>query len=114
MFLIPEFYVEDKNLPKVLTALAGLALNMKAPVPVTNAVVQNGKVRQANHEATTIKDQFLDAVGKMPQGTIFTSSNIKQMIGGFGGSTSAYNHYVKAMKDAKLAKPRSRGHFIRT
>lgn len=106
------FFVEDNKLSKVLHAVQGLVLNMEPPQPVVNATIEKGTVKAAS-SASSYKDMFLDYVGKLPTGTVFTSGNIKQQLTQLGASSSAYNHYVKAMKTAKLAKPRSRGHFIK-
>lgn len=114
MFRIPAFFVEDKNLPKVLTALQGLALNLEAPQPVTNAVVKNGKVAAAKPEASSMKEQVLSKIAELPSGTVFTVANLKQIITSVGGAESSHSHFTKEIKKAKLAKMRSRGHYVRT
>jgi len=106
------FFVEDNKLSKVLHAVQGMVLNMEPPQPVVNATVEKGVVK-AETNASSYKDMFLKYVEKLPKDTVFTSKNIKQHLTQLGASASAYNHYVKAMKEAKLAKPRSRGHFVR-
>ncbi len=113
MFRIPSFLVEDKNLPKVLTALAGLALNLEAPQPVTNAVVKNGKV-VAETEGGSIREQLESKISSLPKDTVLTSANFKQLIVSLGGAETSYNHFIAYLKEAKLIKMRSRGTYVRT
>jgi hypothetical protein len=45
MFEVKNVFCEDKKLPDVLRALAGLLIEAPVPVPVLAAEVQNGKVK---------------------------------------------------------------------
>ena len=103
MFRIPEFFVEDKNLPKVLTALAGLTLNLKAPQPVHNAVANGDKV-----EATTGKhlyEQVHSALHKkLITGATFDGSVLLEVVSALGHPDSK-GYMVKVLTEKGFIKP---------
>lgn len=44
LFRFEAFYVEERNVTKVLSALRGMAIDLKPPSPVENAVMTDGKM----------------------------------------------------------------------
>lgn len=95
MFRI-AFLVEDKNLAKVLTSLAGLTLNMEPPQPVVNATVQKGKVKQVSAEGS-ITGRVAEAVAKHKFDTI-NRAEIGKLIVKNGGNVSGVGTMVAALK----------------
>lgn len=111
MFRI-AFIVEDKNLPKVLHALQGLALNMEPPQPVVNAAVQKGKVVQAS-AGTAAWERVWDAVSKFPKGSTITSADIKECIVKVGSQVNSFSYFVKVLKDNNvIANGKKNGSYI--
>ena len=55
MFIIPNVYVDDKHLAKLLTAMAGVVIKMDMPRPVINAVVEKGEIRAITDKAAQVQ-----------------------------------------------------------
>jgi len=106
--------VDDKNLPKVLHALSGLVLNMEPPQPVVNAEVKGGKVKQASSGIATW-ERIWDMVHKLPNGSIYTSANLKADIIKAGGVENSFSYFSKVLRDNGLIKAtKNRGEYVVT
>jgi hypothetical protein len=110
MFRIPEFFVKDKDLHKVLTALSGLAINLAAPQPVVNVTIKKGEMKQAS-SSTTISGRILEAVQKL-KGQPLASLQLLELIAANGGSRASLNSVTKFLIVNKAIKRKSRGNFI--
>jgi hypothetical protein len=108
-----EFMVEGKHLERVMESISGVALNMKPPQPVGNAVVKKGKVK-AESSASSYKDLVLKDFRDLAPNSVFDAIAVKASIAKHGGSESAYNHYIRAILEEKIATRRSRGTFVTT
>lgn len=108
MFRIPEFFVEDKDLPKVLHALTGVALNMGAPQAVTNAVVKSGKVKAKKPEGEGSNGERVVAELKKLQlkaGDILRSEQIHDAIKAIGVKETNFSPVMHHLKnEAKFLK----------
>ena len=109
MFVIEKIFIEDKKLAQVLTALAGLVLEMPAPKPVVNATVDKGKVKQVSAEGGSIIGRIAAQVQRMPKGNEFTSDELKEMIGSAGGNPNSIGTVRNWLTERKLIKGKERG-----
>ena len=121
-----ECFCEDKNLPAILIALAGKALDVKA-VPMTNAKAMNGQVtavtggdtqdqfRHWLHESklTRVRShdikQFQTEIGRSPMGYSLVlknavASGLLTRAAGTTGSHSAYDVNLAAKGSVKPAR----------
>lgn len=108
-----SFFVEDKNLPKVLIAVQGLALNMEAPQPVVNATVVKGKVKAVKEGGYSLINEVTAILVKYKKGTGFNSALLKDIIaraGGQPGSFGYISNQLRKNKIIKLGKPK--GQYI--
>jgi hypothetical protein len=115
MFVIPNMYVEDKHLAKVLSALAGLVISMEVPRPVINAVVHKGKIKQAvatNGSGDTIISLVKDKVASFAKGTELPVSQIRTIIHDSGGTSGTSGYYTNQMKIQKIIKLKQRGTWV--
>lgn len=110
-----EFYVEGpKNLEHVLESISEIALNMQPPQLVGNAEIKRGKIKAVNPGATgSYKEKVLTWARDLSPHTVFSSQEVKDQINKSGGSDTAYNHYIMAILDEKIATRRGRGQFVR-
>jgi hypothetical protein len=105
-----SFLVEDKNLPKVLHAVAGYALNMETPQPVGNTVVKKGKVK-AKANGTSMPDLIAHELQvEMPDSSV-TSSHLKKLLVKAGGAETSYNYLIKALVKRRVISSTSRGMY---
>lgn len=103
--------VEDKNLHKVLHAVAGLVVNMEPPTPVVNAVIKNGKAVQAS-TASSKKDMLIEQL-KPLRGKQVTTGEMKKMFVALGGGESSVNSTLTGhLMDEKVLKRKERGVFL--
>lgn len=106
------FFVEDKNLPKVLHAVQGMVLNMEPPQPVVNATVKEGKV-QAASSGTATWERLWDEVIKCPTGPLITSADLKRLITKVGGQVGSFSYFLKVLKDNNVLKStKKRGEYV--
>lgn len=108
-------FVEDKALPKVLHAVAGLVVNMEPPQPVQNAVIEKvGKVKQIKQEsnATSIKGRLIEWLDGI-KGSRITSTDVKNKYTELGGNPNGVNGQLTMdlVKKHKVLKRISRGQF---
>ena len=112
-FLIPEFIVEDKNLPKVLRALAGLVVNLQAPRPVVNAEVIQGKVKQIRTIEGSPLVMLVAQKIRESNLTEITSTTIRNFIAEVGGQTGSYSYFIGMLHKMKvLKKSKVRGTYL--
>lgn len=113
-------YVEDKHLPKVLHALAGLVLNMDPPQPVTNAVVikpskANGAlpaIKEASPTGTSFKGQLIDHLATK-KGSRLTSQDLRDQFTSAGGNPNSVNGVlINQLIEEKVIKRVGRGLFV--
>lgn len=74
-----DFMVEGKHLERVLEALAGVALELRGPLPVSNGMVKQGKVKQkvaGTNNTARIVNKLTD-MGMLVPGSFVTSSAIQ-------------------------------------
>lgn len=109
MFVIEKIFIEDKKLAQVLTALAGLVLDMPAPKPVVNAEVKKGKVRQASVEGTSMIGRVASQVQRMQSGESFTSDDLKAIITSASGNVNSIGTVRNWLVERKLIKNKERG-----
>lgn len=104
--------VEDKNLHKVLHAVAGLVANMEPPQPVTNALVVKGKVREVS-QATSKQELFIEQLAKH-HGETVTTTNMREMMIATGGHPSSINNLLSKLVEEKALKRKSKGIYMVT
>lgn len=104
------FMVEDRNLHKVLHALTGLVVNMEPPQPVTNAVVKNGKVKEASSGGTR-KERFFEAVKANQKGSELTTDDLRAAMVAAGGMATSLNGIMAELFKRKIIKRKSMGHY---
>lgn len=112
MFVIPNMYMEDKHLAKVLSAVAGLVISMDVPRPVINAVVHKGKIKQAvatNGGGGTIITLVRDKILGFAKGTDLPVSQIRTFIKEAGGTSGTSGYYTNQLKKQKVIKLKQRG-----
>lgn len=105
------FFVEDKNLPKVLHAVQGLALNMEVPQPVVNGTAVNGKVKAVS-SGSTIIDRMVDSISAGQKGQALTSNDLREIIVKCGGQSGSIGTYSSQLLDRKVLKRKARGEYI--
>lgn len=99
MFKI-ECVCEDKNLPTILHALAGKALDVKA-VPMTNAVASNGALTARTSGG--VQDLFAQWLHDKKL-TVVSARDIKQFQSDLGRNPSGYNYVVQLALRSGLLK----------
>lgn len=111
MFILNNIFVDDKHLPKVLTAMAGLVISMDVPRPVINAVVKNGKVAQASSTAS-FKGRLIEYLGTI-KGTTITTTELKAKFAELGANPNSLNGALTSqLLDEKVLKRKSKGVFF--
>jgi hypothetical protein len=108
MFRI-EVFCDDKNLPRILHALTGLAHGHPNIQPVVNAKVSKGQVRaKSNGQLLEMFTEHLKA-NKI---TIVAPTDIKAFAAKNGYAESSYAYFLKQLVKAKLLKrrPGLKGH----
>lgn len=111
MFIIPNVYVDDKHLAKLLTAMAGVVIKMDMPRPVINAMVDKGEIK-AISKGGSAKAGVANAIAKFAKGTELPISQIRTMIKDVGGSPDSASYYINSLKNEKVIKLKQRGTWI--
>ena len=105
--------VEDKHLPKVLHAMAGLVVNMEPPQPVINAVVNKGQIVQAT-TATSFKGQLIEEL-KKKSGSLISTKAMKDFFISIGANPNSINSTLtNQLIEEKVLKRKDRGLFVIT
>jgi|ERR1700722_2423951 len=94
-----EYIVEGKHLEKALEAVAGIALNMQPPQPVTNGIVREKTVKQAK-ESVAQHNQVRERLmqwGKKP-GDIIASGVVRNAMQELGFSHNNYSSIITNLK----------------
>jgi hypothetical protein len=94
--------VEDKNLAKVMHALAGLILNMEGPQPVSNAKLTKGKVTAVS-DASTLFGKAADAL-RSSSSEMVTTKELKIMLIDHGGSETSLPYLLKKLQEIRVLK----------
>ena len=103
--------VEDKKLGLALHALAGLVVNMEPPVPVANATVKGGVVKQVS-VGTSFKARFIEGLAAAKGGTV-DMATLKARFKALGGNPNTVNGtLMNELIDAKILRRRSRGVYF--
>jgi len=103
--------VEDKKLGLALHALAGLVVNMEAPLPVANATVKGGVVKQIS-VGTSFKARLIEDLAKAKGGTVDVQA-MKARFKALGGNPNSVNGtLLKELLETKILKRRSRGVYF--
>lgn len=109
------FFVEDKNLPKVLHAVQGLVLNMEPPQPVVNAKVEKGKVKALSEGGSSMASRVATQVRAAGKGTAVNSEWLKSAIVKAGGQATSFSYLLKILKDQKIVKAtKVKGEYVIT
>lgn len=111
MFVIQRMFIEDKNLSKVLIALAGLVVNMDAPQPVVNAVVKKGKLEQET-SGSSLKDRVIEKLRMKRKGQVISSTDLTNIIAEVGGTPASKNYIQKLLFEEKFMKSKERGSYV--
>ena len=113
-----EYFVEGKNLEKALASVAGIAINMSTPQPVTGAmVVTEGKIKKVKSNTAPVegsyKDQFMAWLKTKQAGSRITSSEMKEhFVNGIGGKKTSFNNVLmNAVIEAGIIKRLERGQY---
>lgn len=99
-----DFMVEGKNLEKVMSALAGVALEFQTPMPVSNGVSKSGKVRQQVSGVTNpdrVMNKLIDDGVAVP-GQYLSTATIKMAMDGLHISKGNYGGIIKKLSDKGL------------
>lgn len=105
------FMVEDKNLAKVLTNLAGLTLNMEPPQPVINATVQKGKVKETSPEGGNVTGCIRDLLKGLTKGTEISRIRLMELVKLNGGDPNSASYVATKMKDEGILTQAKRGMY---
>lgn len=108
MFRI-EFFVEDKNLHKVLHGVAGMALNLKAD-PVANAKIEKGRVKaETGGTLTEVAARALKGRSEV------TTKELGDIAVANGRQHSSSGYIATQLKELGLIKPgKKHGTYIVT
>ena len=107
------FFVEDKNLAKVLVAVQGLALNMEVPQPVVNATVVKGKVAAVREGGYSLINEVLASLSKLKKGTVINSALLKEAIIKGGGQTNSFNYvHSRLQNEGVIRAGKKRGEYV--
>jgi hypothetical protein len=110
MFRI-ECFVDDKHLPKVLKAMAGMTYNMKVD-PVVNAMVDKKQVKAAgDHKPAYIRVYERLIHNGKSIGDRVLSIEVKDAMKEIKVSENSYSATVKGLTDKGLLKAVARGQF---
>ena len=100
MFRI-EAFCDDKNLPRVLHALAGLVHGQPAIQPVANAKVKNGVIRAKS--SGDIVEMFAEHL-KTNKISIVIPADIRAFAVKHGYAEKSYSFFLSKLIQAKLLK----------
>ncbi len=108
MFVIPNMFVEDKHLHKVLSALQGLVIKMDVPRPVVNAVHEKGQIKQVS-TAVSFKGRLIELL-KAKSGSLISTTALKDMYIELGANPSSMNStLLGGLIDEKVLRRKERG-----
>lgn len=107
MFKI-DFIVEDKHLAKVLYALAGFHVLNLSSVPVLNAKVDGGKVKQDGPAGSVKELVFSEFSKEFEKGTIIKPADLKTVVEKCGASSSSTSYFTSALMEQGLLKRMSK------
>lgn len=110
------FFVEGKHLEKVMSAIAGIALNMETPRPVSNGTVKQGKVVQKS-SGTSQPLRVLEQLKhlNLQKGDKLMAAQIHDAMRGAELAKGNYGSIIARLKDMKYLKTTStRGEYIIT
>lgn len=103
-----ECYCDDKNVARVLRALASAGALEVKPVPVAGAEVVNGKL-QGNAPGGAVDVVWNDIKkNKWPR---FTSETVQTILSANGFKPSGAVHVAKQLRLRKLIKMKSAGNY---
>jgi hypothetical protein len=105
MFKI-EMFCDDKNLPKILTAVTGLALGVPKAVPVVNAEHKNGQLK-----ARTSGDvpALFSAWAKKHHLAEVNASAMREFATAHGWSPGSYSSLLTKVVKAKVVRKIGKG-----
>lgn len=96
-----DFMVEGKNLERALTALAGIAIEMQTPVPVSNGIIKKGVVKQqvagTNHAERVMNKLTMDGIAN--KGEFISSKIIQAAMDDLHISKNSYSFVIKSLKE---------------
>jgi hypothetical protein len=105
MFRI-EAFCDDKNLARVLHALAGLVLAAPKITPVANAQAKNGEVKAASSgEVLPMLSSYL----KKRRLDVVNATVVREFAVAHGYSAASYSHILKKATQARLLRKRGKG-----
>lgn len=98
-----ECFCEDKNLPKVLLAIAGVAVGQPTVQPVVNAVAKNGAIAAASSgDVVEMLVSWLKKTGKGKTG--FRPVEVREFCQSVGRSEGSYTYVLNQAREAKAIK----------
>lgn len=98
------FFVEDKNLAKVLVAVQGLALNMEVPQPVVNATVVKGKIVQAGPHLNQWEQVWDVLRPRVEGGSKIHSTQVRKILEDLNISKNNLTSIITQLAEGKLLK----------
>ena len=116
MFVIERLFIEDKNLAKVLTVLAGLVLNMEPPKPVTvkTTARQEGQPKLGRPKGPVRESRKATLVTwlKEQQGKEITRTQLISKLVELGGSELTMNGMVGQLVQEKVLERKGTGIYL--
>jgi hypothetical protein len=105
MFRI-EMFCDDKNLPKVLHAITGIALGTPKITPVANAQHKNGELKAKT--SGEVPAMFSAWVKKHHLKEV-NASNMREFASEHGFSPTSYSHILSKVVKAKVVRKIGKG-----
>src|SRR5215510_6133723 len=102
MFRI-EIFVDDRKLPYVLWALSGHCIEVKAPQPVQNAQVKDGKIR-AKTPTGELVTMFIQHLKDQKITDMFGPDIPRDFMVAHGYSSKSYSNLLYSAVEAKVLK----------